>query len=106
MHFRGKYMRFEAHLPDGTVKDLLNIADYTWQITYRPEKPIFVPAGTVIHVIGAFDNSAQNPANPDPSLSVPWGQQRWDEMFFGQVYYKYVDQSRYQQDGPFVSMRD
>ena len=109
MHFRGKYMRFEAHLPDGSVQELLNIADYNynWQMTYRPVEPIFVPAGTKVHVIGAFDNSAQNPANPDPSRSVPWGQQSWDEMFFGQVYYKYVDQSRYQEEEPrLVSSRD
>lgn len=105
MHFRGKYMRFEAHLPDGTVQDLLNIADYNynWQITYEPVEPIFVPGGTKIHVIGAFDNSPQNPANPDPSLSVGWGQQSWDEMFFGQVYYKYVDQSRYHEEPQLVS---
>jgi len=105
MHFRGKYMRFEAHLPDGSVQDLLNIADYNynWQMTYEPVEPIFVPGGTKIHVIGAFDNSAQNPANPDPSLSVGWGQQSWDEMFFGQVYYKYVDQSRYHEGPQLVS---
>ena len=44
---------------------------------------------------GAFDNSSQNKANPDPAREVPWGDQSWDEMFFGQVYYKFVDQSRY-----------
>lgn len=105
MHFRGKYMRFEAHLPDGSVQELLNIADYNynWQITYEPVEPIFVPGGTKILVTGAFDNSSQNPANPDPDRLVPWGQQSWDEMFFGQVYYKYVDQSRYHQDAPLVS---
>jgi hypothetical protein len=105
MHFRGKYMRFEAHLPDGSVQDLLNIADYNynWQITYEPVNPIFVPGGTKILVIGAFDNSPQNPANPDPERLVPWGQQSWDEMFFGQVYYKYVDQSRYHQEPQLLS---
>jgi hypothetical protein len=44
---------------------------------------------------GAFDNSEQNKANPDASRDVPWGDQSWDEMFFGQVYYKLVDQSVY-----------
>jgi hypothetical protein len=99
MHFRGKYMRFEAHLPDGSVQPLLNVAnyDYNWQMTYRPADPIFVPAGTRVVAVGAFDNSPQNPANPDPSRAVPWGLQSWDEMFFGHVYYKYADQSRYQQ---------
>jgi hypothetical protein len=49
-----------------------------------------VPAGTRIVVTGAFDNSEQNKANPDPARVVPWGQQSWDEMFFGQVYWKEV----------------
>lgn len=97
MHFRGKYMRFHAHYPDGNVEELMNIANYNynWQMEYKLEEPKLVPAGTRIVVTGAFDNSAQNPANPDPSIAVGWGDQSWDEMFFGQVYYKYVDQNRY-----------
>ncbi|ALO47050.1 hypothetical protein [Pseudohongiella spirulinae] len=98
MHFRGKYMRFEAHYPDGSTEMLANIAnyDYNWQMEYKLAEQKLVPAGTRIVVTGAFDNSEQNKANPDPSRSVPWGDQSWDEMFFGQVYYKFVDQSRYQ----------
>lgn len=94
MHFRGKYMRFSAYYPDGTSEELINIANYNynWQLSYTYKEPKFVPAGTVIKVIGAFDNSAQNPANPDPERSVPWGQQSWDEMFFGAVNWKYADQ--------------
>lgn len=97
MHFRGKYMRFHAHYPDGNVEELMNIANYNynWQMEYKLEEPKLVPAGTRIVVTGAFDNSAQNPANPDPSIAVGWGDQSWDEMFFGQVYFKYVDQNRY-----------
>jgi len=97
MHFRGKYMRFHAHYPDGNVEELMNIANYNynWQMEYKLNEPKLVPAGTRIVVTGAFDNSAQNPANPDPARSVPWGDQSWDEMFFGQVYFKYADQSRY-----------
>lgn len=49
--------------------------------------------GTKIRAVAAFDNSTQNKANPDPTRSVPWGQQSWDEMFFGSVTYKFVDQS-------------
>ncbi len=45
--------------------------NYNWQITYEPVDLIFVPGGTKIHVIGAFDNSSQNPANPDPDRLVP-----------------------------------
>jgi hypothetical protein len=97
MHFRGKYMRFEAHYPDGTTEMLANVANYNynWQMEYQLAEQKLVPGGTRIVVTGAFDNSAQNKANPDPSRDVPWGDQSWDEMFFGQVYYKFVDQSRY-----------
>lgn len=95
MHFRGKNMRFAAHYPDGSVEQLINIANYNynWQLDYKLEEPKFVPAGTRIVATAAFDNSTQNKANPDPAREVPWGQQSWDEMFFGQVYWKYVDQS-------------
>ena len=98
MHFRGKYMRFEAHYPDGSTELLANVANYNynWQMEYQLAEQKLVPAGTRIVVTGAFDNSTQNKANPDPSREVPWGDQSWDEMFFGQVYYKFVDQSRYQ----------
>jgi len=94
MHFRGKSMRFVAEYPDGSTEELINIANYNynWQLSYTYEEPKFVPAGTRITAIGTFDNSAQNPANPDPSRSVPWGQQSWDEMFFGSVRWKNVDQ--------------
>ncbi len=94
MHFRGKSMRFEATYPDGTTEELINIANYNynWQLSYTYAEPKFVPAGTKITAIGTFDNSAQNPANPDPERSVPWGEQSWDEMFFGAVRWKYTEQ--------------
>ncbi|PCH63029.1 MAG: hypothetical protein COC19_01880 [SAR86 cluster bacterium] len=94
MHFRGKSMRFFADYPDGSREELINIAkyNYNWQLSYTYKEPKFVPAGTTVTAVGVFDNSAQNPANPDPSRSVPWGQQSWDEMFFGSVRWQYVDQ--------------
>ena len=94
MHFRGKYMRFFADYPDGSSEELINIAqfNYAWQMSYTYAEPKFVPAGTKITAVGAFDNSAQNPANPDPERTVPWGQQSWDEMFFGAVQWKNIDQ--------------
>jgi mono/diheme cytochrome c family protein len=98
MHFRGKRMRFTATFPDGSTEEMLNIANYNynWQLAYTLKEPRFVPAGTKITAAGAFDNSEQNPMNPDPARSVPWGLQSWDEMFFGAVDWKYTDQSRFQ----------
>ena len=77
MHFRGKRMRFYAEYPDGSSEELLNIAhyNYNWQLDYELTEPKFVPAGTKIRAIAAFDNSKQNKANPDPARTVPWGQQ-------------------------------
>ena len=46
-------------------------------------------------VDGAFDNSAQNPFNPDPSISVYGGEQSWEEMFFGFMTWKDADQSQW-----------
>jgi len=42
-----------------------------------------LPAGTMVHVTGTFDNSEHNPANPDPSKELTFGLQSWDEMFIG-----------------------
>jgi hypothetical protein len=94
MHFRGKYMRFYADYADGTSEELINIAkyDYAWQWAYTYEEPKFMPAGTVLRAVGGFDNSAQNPSNPDPTIPISWGQQSWDEMFFGAMQWKEVNQ--------------
>ena len=95
MHFRGKYMRFHATYPDGRTEQLINIANYgyNWQLAYTYAEPKFMPAGTVLTATGAYDNSSQNPLNPDPTRAVPWGQQSWDEMFFGAMTWKYTNQT-------------
>ena len=85
MHFRGKDMKFSAEYPDGSMVDLLSVPNYSyaWQPTYALEEPLRLPAGTQVHVTGAFDNSEHNPANPDPSKELTFGLQSWDEMFIG-----------------------
>lgn len=101
MHFRGKSMKAEAIYPDGTREQLINIANYSynWQISYEFVEPKFLPEGTEVLVTGVFDNSENNLANPDPARSVPWGQQSWDEMFFGAMTWKVVNQAQYQSGG-------
>ncbi len=92
-HYRGKAAKFEAIYPDGSREILLNVPnyDFNWQTTYRLQEPKFVPAGTQIVYTNWWDNSAQNPANPDPSREVTWGQQSWDEMIFGAISYREVE---------------
>lgn len=94
MHFRGKRMKFTAIYPDGSEELLLSVPDYdfNWQLAHEFAEPYRVPAGTQIIAVGAFDNSEQNPANPDPSVEVNWGEQSWEEMFMGFYSWKNIDQ--------------
>jgi hypothetical protein len=89
MHLRGKSMRIVADLPSGEKKTLLYVPAYSfnWQITYRAEDPIFLPKGTRIEVLATFDNSANNPTNPDPTKVVRWGSASETEMMDGWIEY-------------------
>ena len=59
--------------------------DFGWQSTYALAAPRMLPAGSVLACEATFDNSAANPANPDPSAAVRWGEQTWEEMMIGFV---------------------
>ena len=85
MHVRGTRFFYEAILPDGTKKPLLSTPryDFNWQTSYELTESIDLPKGTVIHCVAGFDNSAENPSNPDPTASVRWGDQTWQEMMIG-----------------------
>lgn len=89
MHYRGKSMRLTAHYPDGSQEVLLSVPDFkfNWQRRYILAKPKGLPAKTRIVADGVFDNSAQNPDNPDPSKIVRFGSQSDDEMFSAFVAY-------------------
>ncbi len=85
MHLRGKSFRYVAVYPDGSQETLLDVPryDFNWQRMYRFETPKELPGGTRIVCVAHFDNSADNPANPDPSRSVRFGEQTFDEMMIG-----------------------
>jgi len=90
MHFRGKAMRYEVHYPDGTSEVLLSVPNYrfNWQRGYILKEPKRLPRGTRLVVKAAWDNSAQNPFNPDPSKTVRYGLQSWEEM--SNAFYSFV----------------
>ena len=94
-HFRGKASNFIATYPDGTQETLLSVPnyDFNWQTTYELTTPKRLPAGTKVTHSTTWDNSTQNKANPDPNREVPWGQQTWDEMLYGVVRFRYVDEA-------------
>jgi peroxiredoxin len=85
MHLRGKSFRYEAHYPDGTSEILLDVPhyDFNWQITYELAEPKLLPKGTKLKCTAHFDNSENNPANPDPTDTVKFGPQTWHEMMIG-----------------------
>jgi peroxiredoxin len=89
MHLRGKDFKYEAVFPDGKRQTLLSVPryDFNWQSTYRLKEPLRLPAGTRIECVAHFDNSANNPNNPDPRKRVFWGDQTWEEMMIGFVDY-------------------
>jgi hypothetical protein len=89
-HYRGKASNFVAFYPNGEEEILLSVPnyDFNWQTTYRLETPKILPAGTRLVHSTTWDNSSQNPANPDPNKEVRWGQQSWAEMLFGSVTYR------------------
>ena len=85
MHLRGKSFRYEAVYPSGEKEILLDVPnyDFNWQLKYILNDPKLLPAGTRIVCTAVFDNSQANPANPDPTREVRWGDQSWDEMMIG-----------------------
>jgi hypothetical protein len=85
MHLRGKAMEMRAIYPSGEKEILLRVPryDFNWQMRYEPAVKKLLPAGTRIEATGVFDNSPNNPYNPDPKSEVRWGDQSWEEMMVG-----------------------
>ena len=85
MHMRGKDFKYTAVYPGGESEVLLSVPKYAfaWQLWYEEATAKLLPAGTKIECVAHFDNSANNPTNPDPSKEVKWGDQSWEEMMIG-----------------------
>ncbi|MCH8332366.1 hypothetical protein IIC65_00385 [Candidatus Sumerlaeota bacterium] len=85
MHLRGKSITYTAFYPDGTEEILLDIPryDFNWQNDYIYKEEKWLPAGTRVEVLAHFDNSSDNPYNPDPTLPVSYGGPTTDEMMIG-----------------------
>ena len=85
MHLRGKSYRYVAVYPDGTEEILLDVPryDFNWQLRYELIEPKLMPKGTKLRGIAYYDNSEDNLANPDPSDTVRYGDQTWEEMMHG-----------------------
>jgi hypothetical protein len=82
-HYLGKLLEASATLPDGSKKWLVRIPawDPNWQAVFYYREPVFLPKGSVIHMRYHYDNSQDNPRNPNhPPKRVRAGNQASDEM--------------------------
>jgi len=91
MHLRGKDFTYHAVYPDMKEETLLSVPrfNFYWQGLYRPAEILRMPKGTRLRCVAHFDNSNDNANNPDPTATVTWGDQTWQEMMIGWVDFAY-----------------
>jgi mono/diheme cytochrome c family protein len=98
-HLRGKAMQVEAILPDGArqIVSYVGNFNFNWMTNYiyaEDAAPVF-PKGTVIHVSAWYDNTKNNPTNPDPDQWVGYGDRTVDEMAHAWMNVVYLDDAEY-----------
>lgn len=82
MHYRGKRATYELVHADGRRETLLSVPNYSfeWQLQYRFKDPVRMEKGSRLIATFHYDNSRNNPANPDAAAIVRWGDRSEDEM--------------------------
>jgi len=87
MHLRGKDFRYDIVRPGRAPETILSVPayDFGWQSYYILAEPLDLPKGTRIDCLAHYDNSDTNPYNPDPSKTVRWGDQTFEEMMIGYI---------------------
>jgi hypothetical protein len=87
MHLRGKDFRYTITRPGQPPEVMLSVPayDFGWQSYYTLANPLNLPKGTKIDCLAHYDNTDKNPYNPDPSKTVRWGDQTFEEMMIGYI---------------------
>ena len=109
MHLRGKAALYEITYPDGKHETLLHVPNYAfnWQHTYKFAEPPKIPAGSVLRFTLWWDNSEDNPNNPDPTVDVKWGRPTHAEMSQGYMNFRKMEKTAYVVgDGNFPAPRE
>ncbi|MEM6473754.1 MAG: redoxin domain-containing protein [Planctomycetota bacterium] len=102
MHVRGQAFEY-ALKSSGEILLSIPQYDFNWQTTYVLDPPMELDHGDRMVCKALFDNSAENLNNPDPSDTVHWGDQTWDEMMIG---YFHLSVPREREDaGPSAAER-
>ncbi len=94
-HYRGESMAIYLQRPGQKEELILSLPkyDFNWQRPYDFAEPVSVPAGSKIITRYVYDNSANNPANPDPTITVRWGEQSWEEMQYTALGFRWNDET-------------
>lgn len=94
-HYRGMHVELTAKYPNGKEELLISLPkyDFNWQRDYDPVEPLKIPAGTKLIAKWVYDNSKYNPANPDPTINVRWGEQSHEEMMYFRINYRWADET-------------
>jgi mono/diheme cytochrome c family protein len=109
MHLRGKQFEYNLVHRAGEgdsgapprFEPLLRVHyHFHWQMSYRLATPMRLPAGSELQAVAWFDNSRDNPHNPDPDAAVSWGEQTYDEMMVG--FFDVAVDARIDKQGFFV----
>jgi hypothetical protein len=85
MHLRGKDFEYRVTYPTGETETILRVPryDFGWQFWYNPVSEMVLPKGAKISCTAHYNNSVNNPSNPDATKEVRWGDQSWEEMMIG-----------------------
>jgi len=94
MHLRGKAALYEITYPDGRHETLLHVPEYkfNWQHSYVFKEPVFAPAGSTLRFTLWWDNSENNPNNPDPTAEVRFGRPTHAEMAQGYMSFRTMEE--------------
>lgn len=90
MHLIGQGWEVYLEKPDGDTTNLIRINewDFNWQGSYNFKEFKIAPAGSKVHAFATYDNTAENPLNPnDPPKWVFWGERTIDEMYYLPINY-------------------
>lgn len=102
MHLRGVAMSLEVFYPETGRTEVLSQASnwtsawnhsHTYEDGYQP----LIPAGATIILRGWYDNTANNPMNPDPDQWVGAGQRTTDEMSHAWIAISHLDDEAYEE---------
>ena len=95
-HYRGESMAVSIIKPGSTKEELiisLPKYDFNWQRGYDFATPVKLEPGTKLVTRYTYDNSKNNPANPDPMIKVTWGEQSHEEMQYTALGFRWDDET-------------